>query len=245
MALAAFSSGCQLLRSLCKTVPVTYMGCQQQRNAVKLRRRYPPPIPSLRGKPHRVKTSHYVYVLEADSMHDPKPKLQVILTEDVPRIGSRGDIVAVDRSMARNRLLGKNVAVYASPENIKEFALEKQEREMEGSQLLTPTALKTIEYLKKSRLTLRIRSVPIWDVLPKEAVIHAFDKHLGVVVADHALELPEEPITDYGTYTVKVTVNKLETVPIEMDVKRYINKGQMKRLAAKAAKAPRESAVLD
>ncbi|XP_022082404.1 39S ribosomal protein L9, mitochondrial-like [Acanthaster planci] len=239
MALVTFASGCQLLRSLCRTAPITYMGWQQQRNAVKLRRRYPPPIPKLRGKPHRTKTSHYVYVFERDTMHDPKPKLPVILTEDVPRIGSRGDIVAVERSIARNKLLDKNLAVYASPENIKELKLERKEQEKEGTRkVMTPTALKTIAYLKKNKLTVRVRPFPRWDVLPKEAVLHAFDKNLGVVVAEHALELPEQPITDYGTYTVNVTVNQVETIPVEMDVLHYINKGKMKRRRQAAAASP-------
>ena len=41
-------------------------------------------------------------------------------------IGTRGDIVSVDKSTARNKLLSKKLAVYASPENIKEFAVEKK-----------------------------------------------------------------------------------------------------------------------
>ncbi|TKC38821.1 hypothetical protein EI555_021002 [Monodon monoceros] len=41
---------------------------------------------------------------------------------------------------------------------------------------------------------------------------------LGVVVAPHALKLPEEPITQRGEYWCEVTVNGLDTVRVPMSV---------------------------
>uniref|UniRef100_A0A667I9I7 Large ribosomal subunit protein bL9m n=1 Tax=Lynx canadensis TaxID=61383 RepID=A0A667I9I7_LYNCA len=41
---------------------------------------------------------------------------------------------------------------------------------------------------------------------------------LGVVVAPHALKLPEEPITQWGKYWCEVTVNGLDTVRVPMSV---------------------------
>ncbi|OWK05121.1 MRPL9, partial [Cervus elaphus hippelaphus] len=41
---------------------------------------------------------------------------------------------------------------------------------------------------------------------------------LGVVVAPHALQLPEEPITRRGEYWCEVTVNGLDTVRVPMSV---------------------------
>ncbi len=232
MALAALSGGRHLMQSLCKSATVVY---QQQRSIVKLRHRFPPLVASFGREPHRAKRKHKVYVWEGDSMHGEQEKMTLILTEDVSRIGMKGDVVTVSKGVGRNKLLAKNRAVYASPENIKEFVQERNEREEQGSEkVLTGTALKTIEFLQKHKLMVKMRSVPHWDILPKEAVIHAFNKHLGAVVPDHALELPEEPITDYGTYTVKVTINQQETVPVEMDVRHYINKCKQRREARQA-----------
>ncbi|XP_033625029.1 39S ribosomal protein L9, mitochondrial-like [Asterias rubens] len=231
MALATLSGGRHLMQSLCKNATVVY---QQQRNIVNLRHRFPPLVPSFGKKPHRAKRKHKVYVWEGDSMLEEQEKLTLILTEDVSRIGMKGDVVTVRKSVGRNMLLAKNRAVYASQENIREFVQERAKREEQSSEkILTGTALKTIAFLQKHKLVVKMRSVPHWDTLSKEIVIHAFNKHLGVVVPDHALELPEEPITDYGTYTVKVTINQLETVEVEMDVQHYINKGKQRREAQK------------
>uniref|UniRef100_A0A671ETX1 Large ribosomal subunit protein bL9m n=1 Tax=Rhinolophus ferrumequinum TaxID=59479 RepID=A0A671ETX1_RHIFE len=63
---------------------------------------------------------------------------------------------------------------------------------------------------------------------------------LGVVVAPHALKLPEEPITRWGEYWCEVTVNGLDTVRVPMSVVNF-ERPKTKRykywLAQQAAKA--------
>uniref|UniRef100_A0A8D2AN23 Large ribosomal subunit protein bL9m n=1 Tax=Sciurus vulgaris TaxID=55149 RepID=A0A8D2AN23_SCIVU len=63
---------------------------------------------------------------------------------------------------------------------------------------------------------------------------------LGVMVAPHALKLPEEPITRWGEYWCEVTVNGLDTVRVPMSVVNF-EKPKTKRykywLAQQAAKS--------
>uniref|UniRef100_A0A5F9CLU4 Large ribosomal subunit protein bL9m n=1 Tax=Oryctolagus cuniculus TaxID=9986 RepID=A0A5F9CLU4_RABIT len=63
---------------------------------------------------------------------------------------------------------------------------------------------------------------------------------LGVVVAPHAVKLPEEPITRWGEYWCEVTVNGLDTVRVPMSVVNF-EKPKTKRykywLAQQAAKS--------
>src|ERR1700757_1737831 len=49
--------------------------------------------------------------------------MQIILQEDVEKLGNRGDVVTVKSGYARNFLLPKKLAVEASPGNMK--ALER------------------------------------------------------------------------------------------------------------------------
>ena len=46
--------------------------------------------------------------------------MKVILLENVKRIGSIGDVIDVKRGFARNFLISKKKALFASKENIKE-----------------------------------------------------------------------------------------------------------------------------
>ncbi|XP_037354500.1 39S ribosomal protein L9, mitochondrial isoform X2 [Talpa occidentalis] len=136
------------------------------------------------GRQPRLHRRHRIYKLVEDTKHRPKEKLELILTQSVEGLGVRGDLVAVKKSVGRNRLLPQGLAVYASPENKKMFEEEKllrQEGKLEKIQTKAGEAL-------------------------------------GVVVAPHAVKLPEEPITRWGEYWCEVTVNGLDTVKVPMSV---------------------------
>ena len=53
--------------------------------------------------------------------------MKVILLENVRKIGSIGEIIDVKRGFARNYLISKKKALFASKENIKEVEKIKQE----------------------------------------------------------------------------------------------------------------------
>lgn len=59
---------------------------------------------------------------------------------------------------------------------------------------------------------------PEWQPCKKSSFWLWFFLQLGVVVAPHALKLPEEPITQRGEYWCEVTVNGLDTVRVPMSV---------------------------
>ena len=53
--------------------------------------------------------------------------MKVILLENVRKVGSIGDVIDVKRGFARNFLISKKKALFASKENIKEVEFIKQE----------------------------------------------------------------------------------------------------------------------
>ena len=53
--------------------------------------------------------------------------MKVILLENIRKIGSIGEIIEVKRGFARNYLISKKKALFASKENIKEVEVIKQE----------------------------------------------------------------------------------------------------------------------
>ena len=53
--------------------------------------------------------------------------MKVILLENIIKIGSIGDIIDVKRGFARNFLISKKKALFASKTNIKEVEIIKQE----------------------------------------------------------------------------------------------------------------------
>ena len=83
--------------------------------------------------------------------------MKVILLENVRKIGSIGEIIDVKRGFARNYLISKKKALFASKENIKEVEKIKQElnkkdqdKKKEAKSILEKIQNKTYEIKKLS-----------------------------------------------------------------------------------------------
>ncbi|XP_061462436.1 large ribosomal subunit protein bL9m isoform X4 [Rhineura floridana] len=177
---------------------------------------------SKEGRQPRVKHRRFrVFCLVEDTKHSPKKPLELILTQTVDDVGSRGDIVLVHRSFGRNELLFKNRAVYASPENKQIFEEENQlRREGKLPKLQTHTGEKTVRFLRKCTLEIGVNDCDEWQ-LTDAIVARHFLRNLGVVVPPHTLKLPDEPITELGEYWCEVTVNGLDTIRVPMSVVQF------------------------
>uniref|UniRef100_A0A8C0KBQ0 Large ribosomal subunit protein bL9m n=1 Tax=Canis lupus dingo TaxID=286419 RepID=A0A8C0KBQ0_CANLU len=122
----------------------------------------------------------------------------------------------------------------------------RQEGKLEKIQ--TRTGEMTVKFLRSCHLEVGMKNNIKWELNP-EIVARHFFKNLGVVVAPHALKLPEEPITRWGEYWCEVTVNGLDTVRVPMSVVKF-ERPKTKRykywLAQQAAKgmAPTNSQTI-
>uniref|UniRef100_A0A8C5WYR7 Large ribosomal subunit protein bL9m n=1 Tax=Laticauda laticaudata TaxID=8630 RepID=A0A8C5WYR7_LATLA len=192
---------------------------------------------SKKGREPRIKHPRFsIFRLVEDLKHRPKEPLELILTEPVEDVGNRGETVLVHRSFGRNHLLFHNRAVYASPENKKFFEEENRLRE-EGKlpRLQSHSGMKTVRFLKNCTLEIGVNECDQWE-LTKEIVCRHFLRNLGVVVPPQALTLPEEPITQLGSYWCDVTVNGLDTVRVPLSVQPFAepkSSSQRLRLAQK------------
>ena len=80
--------------------------------------------------------------------------MKVILLENLRKVGSIGDIIDVKRGYARNFLISKKKALFASKENIKE--VDKIKTELSKKDMEKKKAAKEIsEKLKNRQLTIK------------------------------------------------------------------------------------------
>ncbi|XP_065509951.1 large ribosomal subunit protein bL9m isoform X2 [Caloenas nicobarica] len=161
---------------------------------------------SKEGRPPRLHPRrHRVYRLLEDTKHRPRGQLELILTQAVEGLGTRGDLVSVEKHVGRNKLLPRGLAVYASPENRRLFEEEKQLRQTaKVEELQTQSGEKTLSFLRSCRLEVGMKNNVKWE-LNNEIVARHFLKNLRVFVPPHAVKLPEEPITRWGEYWCDVT----------------------------------------
>jgi len=62
--------------------------------------------------------------------------MKVILTETIEKVGSKGDVINVKRGYARNYLVPRNYALYATPQNMKSLEILKKQFADEESKRL-------------------------------------------------------------------------------------------------------------
>ncbi|XP_077600079.1 large ribosomal subunit protein bL9m [Stigmatopora nigra] len=216
------SSRCRALHNLLGQMSIRNFSVTPVQNTVVLERWWQVPLAKVGSPPRLNPRRHRIYKLVEDRKHTPKEKMELILTQTVPKLGGRGETVMVKKSLGRNKLLPQGLAVYSSPENKQMFA-EEFKRLREGDiheRVQTRTGQLTVEFLKGCKLT--IHKMPSEDFkLTSEVVRRRFLRKMSMVVPPHALKLPFEPITELGDYWCEVTVNGLDTIRIPMSLVPY------------------------
>jgi large subunit ribosomal protein L9 len=83
---------------------------------------------SKKDGPRRIlKAKHFIYDLVEDKNIQKKPPLEVVLTQYVEGIGEKGDVVAIPRTQAYNKLLLPGLAVYKTEENMKKYSKDEKD----------------------------------------------------------------------------------------------------------------------
>ncbi|XP_040044907.2 large ribosomal subunit protein bL9m [Gasterosteus aculeatus] len=217
-----WSSGRRVLQDLMSQPAVRSFSRTPPQNTVVVERWWQVPLSKVGSPPRLHPRRHRVYKLVEDTKLAPKEKMELILTQTVPKLGGRGDTVFVKKSVGRNKLLSQGLAVYPSPDNKQMFAEELRllrEGKLE-ERIQTRTGLMTVEILKRSKL--KIHQMPVEEFqLNKEVVCRHFQKKLGVVVPPHALSLAFESVRDVGDYWCEITVNGMDTVRVPITLLPY------------------------
>lgn len=154
-----------------------------------------------------------------------KPRLSIILTEDVQNLGVKGQLVKVKHGYGRNYLLPRKMAVYATPDNktkLNAFEVEK-----------TATAVVTTDVIVNflSDKTLTVRHDPNdCSALFEQHISKAFHDTLQLHVPLDCVEL-EEPITDFESeHSVGVRVDEETVVTVPVVVERSLTPKKQRRL---------------
>jgi large subunit ribosomal protein L9 len=134
--------------------------------------------------------------------------LQVILTQDVEKIGQRGDIVDVSRGYVRNFLVPRGLAEVATPSKLEE-ARRRMEEAAERERRLAERAGEIAGTLNKSVITIEARTGEderLFGSVTAANIADAIERARGVHIDRRRIRL-EEPIKSLGTHQVPVQVH--------------------------------------
>ncbi len=146
--------------------------------------------------------------------------MQIILQEDVDKLGHRGQLVEVAEGYARNYLLPRKFAIEATPGNLKRldkmrvaFAKKEAVEKGDAEKLSELLAAVTLEFARRTgdedHLFGSVTSGDIAEAL--EAKGYKIDKkkiHLA------------EPIKALGDFEVPVKLHREVTIPVKVHVKK-------------------------
>lgn len=144
--------------------------------------------------------------------------MKVILYEDVPKVGSAGEIKEVSDGFARNFLFPRKLALPPTPSNIKKWQSEQKLRQIKLTRDIE-SARSSADQLEKISLTLSAHA-------GKEG--HLFGSITSQMIAEALLEkgisiekkniVIESPIKSLGEYQVQVRLHAQVNASLKVQV---------------------------
>lgn len=154
-----------------------------------------------------------------------KPRLSIILTEDVHNLGVKRQIVKVKHGYGRNYLVPQGFALYATPCNIKKYdAFEAKagisfQHETKGLANFLSNKVLIVYHDPGSK-------VAVFEQDISRAFRHAFQ----IYVPLECIEL-DEPIVDYDEHSVLIRLDENTTVRMPVIVRSKSKSEQVEKLA--------------
>ena len=144
--------------------------------------------------------------------------MEVILKEDIAKLGSRGEVVTVAEGYGRNYLLPKKLAVRATRENkavieqMKAAAVRRQAKEKGDAELLA----KQFEGLSLEFVRKAGEQDTLFGSVTSADIAHELGAK-GLSIDRRKIDL-EQPIKSLGEFTVPIKLHKQVTVQIKVIV---------------------------
>jgi large subunit ribosomal protein L9 len=145
--------------------------------------------------------------------------MDIILKDNVEKLGYKNDLVTVKDGYARNFLIPKGLAIYASPGNLKmrEETLKQRAHKEEKIRLEAEKMVKDFKGLnikvgakvgENGKIFGSVNSLQLSDALKK----------LGYDIDRKNIKIKDEPIKQVGSYTADVKIYKdiAETITFEV-----------------------------
>ncbi|HSO87040.1 MAG TPA: 50S ribosomal protein L9 [Draconibacterium sp.] len=145
--------------------------------------------------------------------------MEIILTQDVERLGSKDDLLKVKDGFARNFLIPQKKAVVATSTAKKVLAENIKQRAHKEAKLKNE-ALAIAEKLANKKITIGAKTSTLGKIFGSVNTIQlaeAINKK-GFEIDRKQIMLPEDHIKEIGTYSAKIKLHKEVIIEIEFEV---------------------------
>ena len=145
--------------------------------------------------------------------------MEIILIQDVDRLGSKDDLVKVKDGFARNYLIPQKKAIVATTTAKKVLAENTKQRAHKEAKLKNE-ALAIAEKLANKKITIGAKTSTLGKIFGSVNTIQiaeAINKK-GFEIDRKQIMLPEDHIKEIGTYSAKIKLHKEVIIEVEFEV---------------------------
>ena len=146
--------------------------------------------------------------------------MKVILIEDVKSLGKKGQIVDVNDGYARNFILAKKLGLEATPKNLNDLKLKKQNQEKVAKEQYEE-ALAFAERLSGMEVNVSIKAGEggkIFGSVSSKEIAEAAKEQLNIELDKKKMQLPN-PIKSVGTQMVPIKLHPKVTAQLKVNVR--------------------------
>ena len=145
--------------------------------------------------------------------------MEIILLQDVERLGSKDDLVKVKDGFARNFLIPQKKAIVATT-TAKKILAENTKQRAHKEAKLKNEALAIAEKLANKKISIGAKTSSLGKIFGSVNTIQlaeAINKK-GFEIDRKQILLQEDHIKEVGTYTAKVKLHKEVIIEVEFEV---------------------------
>lgn len=141
--------------------------------------------------------------------------MKVILTQDVKKVGKKGDILEVKDGYARNALFPKGLAVEANAVNLNQRKVEQRSEDKKKQQELEAAQeTKTLIHDKKVNIPIKTgEGGRVFGSVTTKEIAESIQVTFGVKVDKKKINLAQ-PIKAVGTKTVEIKLHPKVTAEV-------------------------------
>ncbi|KAK5581381.1 hypothetical protein RB653_001413 [Dictyostelium firmibasis] len=143
-----------------------------------------------------------------------KSTVQIILTEEIPNVGQKGEELEVSKGYARNFFFMKGVAVHANHENRKLFEDDSKKIDYSKRKEVKQSS-KAIKKIKSDGKILVMRQVPPSgepEEITQENISYSLKRRRNIIIEPKNILL-ENPITSFGEHNITLVFGSDIQVP--------------------------------
>lgn len=146
--------------------------------------------------------------------------MDVILLENLGRLGKMGDQVKVRAGFARNYLLPQGKALAANQQNIADFQARRADLEKVAQDKLQTARMQSLQLVRLDQIVIKVRTASegkLYGAVGSMHIVDALDE-AGVTIEKRHVQLPEGPLQALGEYAIDIQLHPEVTVPISVCV---------------------------